>query len=476
MKNIYTYLALLMIFLISSCSTSRDYAQSYEPESSAITYEQFYNDLSPYGNWVDYQNYGYVWVPDEPGFRPYYNNGRWTYTNYGWTWVSNYNWGWAPFHYGRWFYDDAYGWMWVPGYEWAPAWVSWRDGGGCYGWAPLGPGFNLNMGSRIPYNYWTFVPQRYINSPRINNYYINQEKNVNIINNTRVINNTKVTQNKTVYVIGPSATEVEKVTNEKIRPAKIVQKNTPGNTDVSGGTVSLYKPVVKALAQQNEQAKPPKVVKLNDLKVRQENPVPARKEVQPNPVVVDTKTQSVINPQKNNNASLPVRGNPVVRTPNSVTKEVNAQQPQKVVPVPEQKVPDSRSENINREGNNDQQIQSSNQPDIRRPAQTETINQPAKIRINEPNRNVENMRQNVSPAPVNRQPAKIQEMNADRPQRMPPQNYKQERRSSEFRQENRSSEFRQENRFPVNHQPIIRNQSTAEPREMHREMPQKERK
>ena len=98
--------------------------------------------------------------------------------NYGWTWASDYNWGWAPFHYGRWLYDDAYGWMWVPGYEWAPAWVSWRNGGGCYGWAPLGPGgnFDISIGSRIPYNYWAFVPHRYINNPRINNYYINQGK------------------------------------------------------------------------------------------------------------------------------------------------------------------------------------------------------------------------------------------------------------------------------------------------------------
>ena len=189
MKNIYTYLVLLMIVL-SSCSSSRNYGQGYSPQSSDITYQQFYDDLSPYGDWVDYQNYGYVWVPAEQGFRPYYNNGHWIYTTYGWTWVSNYNWGWAPFHYGRWLYDDAYGWMWVPGYQWAPAWVSWRGGGDYYGWAPLGPGMNINVniGSEIPYSYWAFVPNRYINSPRINNYYINREKNVTIINNTTIIN------------------------------------------------------------------------------------------------------------------------------------------------------------------------------------------------------------------------------------------------------------------------------------------------
>ena len=125
--------------------------------------------------------------------------------------MSNYNWGWAPFHYGRWMNDRMYGWMWVPGYEWAPAWVSWRGGGDYYGWAPLGPhmGINISVGS-IPYDYWAFVPRRYINSPRINNYYVNQSRNVTIINNTTIINNnTTVVNNnnkghRPAYNPGPS--------------------------------------------------------------------------------------------------------------------------------------------------------------------------------------------------------------------------------------------------------------------------------
>ena len=154
MKKIYIPLYLFMIVLFSSCFSTRNYPQNYASEPTDISYQQFYDDLSPYGDWVPYQNYGYVWVPNEMGFRPYYNNGHWVYTDYGWTWVSNYSWGWAPFHYGRWLYDDAYGWMWVPGYEWAPAWVSWRSNGDYYGWAPLGPGMdiNVNFGSNIPYN------------------------------------------------------------------------------------------------------------------------------------------------------------------------------------------------------------------------------------------------------------------------------------------------------------------------------------
>ena len=97
-------------------------------EAPEITYQTFYDDLSPYGQWIDYPEYGYVWMPNVGSmFKPYATNGQWVYTDEGWTWSSGYNWGWATFHYGRWFFDPNYGWMWIPGYQWAPAWVSWRQ-------------------------------------------------------------------------------------------------------------------------------------------------------------------------------------------------------------------------------------------------------------------------------------------------------------------------------------------------------------
>lgn len=273
MKNIFTYFSLLSIILFSSCSISSNVSQSnYSNESQDITYQQFYDDLSPYGQWIDYQNYGYVWMPAEQGFRPYYNNGQWVYTDYGWTWASNYNWGWAPFHYGRWLYDNSYGWMWVPGYEWAPAWVAWRSGGDYYGWAPLGPGMNMhsNYGGGIPYNNWAFVPQRYVTSPRINNYYVNRERNVTIINNTTIINNnTRVVNNTNIYTSGPSQNDFERNTHEKIRRVKIVQRNTPGDTKVGNSTVSIYRPAVKEKPAQGEPFRPRKVDNLNDVRERQ---------------------------------------------------------------------------------------------------------------------------------------------------------------------------------------------------------------
>ena len=125
--------------------------------------------------------YGRAWIASQTGFVPYSTGGHWIYSSYGWTWASDYNWGWAPFHYGRWAYDPFYGWMWVPGYEWGPAWVSWRTGGGYYGWSPLGPGMGIGIGINIgiPYNRWVFAPCRYMGSPYIHRYYAAIQKKCN---------------------------------------------------------------------------------------------------------------------------------------------------------------------------------------------------------------------------------------------------------------------------------------------------------
>ncbi|MDO9260651.1 MAG: hypothetical protein Q7U08_01740, partial [Flavobacteriaceae bacterium] len=119
----------------------------------SVSFQIFYDELSPYGTWVDYHDYGYVWIPDvEPGFTPYGTNGYWVYTYDGWTWVSNYSWGWAPFHYGRWLFDPIYGPMWVPDDEWGPGWVTWRSSNGYYGWAPIGPGISISIAYSSHYN------------------------------------------------------------------------------------------------------------------------------------------------------------------------------------------------------------------------------------------------------------------------------------------------------------------------------------
>ena len=285
MKYIYQFLILTALTVFGSCTGSRYYTsddgyQNYSGRQDEISYQQFYDDLSPYGSWMSYQGYGYVWRPGVPDFRPYYSNGHWVYTSYGWTWLSNYSWGWAPFHYGRWMNDRMYGWMWVPGYEWAPAWVSWRGGGDYYGWAPLGPqmGGNMSLGS-IPYNDWAFVPSRHISSPRINNYYVNNSRNVTIINNTTIINNNTTVNNNNnnnnryrgSYNPGPSVKEVEGVTRSRIREFNVVETNKPGATQITNNSIRVYRPAVKQESANSVNTKPAKVSNSNSFEGNRQN-------------------------------------------------------------------------------------------------------------------------------------------------------------------------------------------------------------
>ena len=199
----------------------------------------FYNELRPHGQWVQTPQYGTVWIPNvAQGFQPYATNGHWVVTEWGNTWVSDYAWGWGPFHYGRWFQDQQMGWAWVPGNDWGPAWVSWRSGGGYYGWAPLGPGFN-NM--NIPANNWVFVPQSYITSPRIYNYCVPRQQVVNVYQNTTIINNVYRNNNRE-YASGPRREEIERVTRRSVPVYRIENAGRPGRDVVGSNSVDMYRP------------------------------------------------------------------------------------------------------------------------------------------------------------------------------------------------------------------------------------------
>ena len=215
-----------------------------------LTYQNFYDQLSPYGQWIEDPDYGYVWLPDAgPDFKPYASNGHWVYTDEGWTWDSGYPWGWAAFHYGRWFFQDGYGWMWIPGTEWAPAWVSWRNSDEYYGWAPMGPNISFDAayggGYAPPTYYWNFVPHRYIASPQVNNYYVRETNNVTIINQTTVIRNATVMSRprNSRYGGGPDAGEVGRYSGAAVRPLAIRESHTPGER-ADNGNLTIYRPRV----------------------------------------------------------------------------------------------------------------------------------------------------------------------------------------------------------------------------------------
>ena len=197
-----------------------------EPTIVVIQSENdFYEPLAAYGRWVVVGSYGRVWVPArvEPGWRPY-SNGYWERTDAGWYWASEEPWGWATYHYGRWDFHASYGWVWVPQTQWAPAWVSWREGGGYVGWAPLRP--NARPDARVEHERepafdsraFVFVEHRRMLEPV-------RAKTV-IVNNTTIINQTvNITQvtvvNKTVINEGPRPEVIERESGRKVRAVPV---------------------------------------------------------------------------------------------------------------------------------------------------------------------------------------------------------------------------------------------------------------
>jgi hypothetical protein len=243
MKRILKASMIAIVVLLFGAVQNKTSAQV----SVNVSFQSFYDELSPYGDWISYPEYGYVWRPDNRynDFQPYRSEGHWAWSDDGWLWVSDYEWGWAPFHYGRWVYDSYDGWLWVPDYEWAPAWVVWRGGGDYYGWAPMSPAsvsiYISATGIMYQYNYWCFAPRQYITSPHLSNYYIDRGRNTTIINHTTIINNYSSNRD---YVIGPSRNEVERYTGSRISPVRIRESQRAGRTIARNNEVSIYKPYI----------------------------------------------------------------------------------------------------------------------------------------------------------------------------------------------------------------------------------------
>ena len=231
----------------------------------SVSFQVFYDNLSPYGNWIDNSDYGYVWVPRiSHGFIPYGTNGYWIFTNEGWTWVSNYSWGWAPFHYGRWFYDYYYGWVWVPDNKWGPGWVIWRKSEGYYGWAPIGPGVSIDFayssGYRLPNDHWRFVRDRDFGRTDINNYYVSTSNYTTIISNSTVINNFREDRTRSVkYNEGPERTDVERRAAKTFAPVAIKESTRPAQ-NLRNDQLEMYRPRVQNNVSAEQEPVPSKVV------------------------------------------------------------------------------------------------------------------------------------------------------------------------------------------------------------------------
>ena len=237
------WMAILAFVMVTALGVTTTEAQT------RVSLQVFYDELQPYGTWMDYGNHGYVWIPRvDRGFVPYGTNGYWINTEYGNTWVSDYAWGWAPFHYGRWLFDDFYGWLWIPDTQWGPAWVAWRSGGGYYGWAPLMPGMGIHSSfhfyDNFPRHYWNFVPYRYITYRHVHHHCVPRPQVVNIINHTTIITHNHTDQRRRTYFTGPTRDEIERRGGGRVTVHKIDESERPGRTEVSRSTANFYRPEI----------------------------------------------------------------------------------------------------------------------------------------------------------------------------------------------------------------------------------------
>ncbi len=272
---------LAVIFLTAGCllympegdysgggPTTYDQTGPSGPVRGPLDQSYFYDYLSPYGNWLDYPSYGYVWVPRTVGYgwRPY-TVGRWAYTNDGWTWVSAENWGWAVYHYGRWGWDRRIGWFWVPDRVWAPAWVVWRWDDIYFGWAPLPPGYDLRPGRGfgrdrfdLPNDHWIFVSGRHFMDHGMDRWVLPRERNMTIISLTSFKANMRY-DNGRVINDGPPSDHVRRQTGKPINRYSLKDSGRPGTPSISGGEVRIYKPDLA----ENRTARPKTVIRENEL-------------------------------------------------------------------------------------------------------------------------------------------------------------------------------------------------------------------
>jgi hypothetical protein len=248
-------------------------------DNGAANFQTFYDGLASQGNWIQTDDYGYVWQPNvnDADWAPY-TDGHWVYTDDGWTWASDEPWGWATYHYGRWVNLDGTGWVWVPGYTWAPAWVSWRYGDGYVGWAPLPPdsfagidyfgdGYNADFGFHIGGDcdgFYGIGPALYIFLPigcvcyhDYHHWYHPRAGNFTLINRTTNVTNINVTRGgpasggatfRHVTTGGPGIGTIDAASPQPVPRASLVRSGRPGPATLNGNRLAVYAPRINPAA------------------------------------------------------------------------------------------------------------------------------------------------------------------------------------------------------------------------------------
>lgn len=277
MKTFFRLIAISTL-LVSSFAPTLVRAQDDSappPDDQGVSFQTFYDQLGDQGTWVQTDDYGYVFQPNvsDPDWAPY-TAGHWVYTDDGWTWVSDEPWGWATCHYGRWANIDGMGWVWVPGYRWAPAWVSWRYGGGYCGWAPLPPetfvgvefgepgvsiGAGFHFGGDVDVSFdigpgcYNFIRVEDMGDPDYRHHFVPRGNNFAIIDHTTNVTNINIGGNggggrfgnfRGVAVGGPPINEVNAHATTHIPHVTLTTSNQPGPGALHGNSLAVYAPKV----------------------------------------------------------------------------------------------------------------------------------------------------------------------------------------------------------------------------------------
>src|SRR5450759_199634 len=222
--------------------------------SVSVSIGAFYDELSPYGEWVDC-TYGECWVPRGvgAGWQPY-TNGQWIYTRYGWTWVSSDPWGANPYHYGTWAFIGRHGWVWVPGTVWAPAWVTWSYSDSYVGWAPMPPtvafGSAGYSGRPVVVNEaeYVFVPTNRFVGTNVTSVRMEPRRNAEIFRQAKPVTRFEVSGGVVRNMAVPVAT-VQRAMGRKIETREISTANTTPRTVSSGGVARSGRVAIVAPAR-----------------------------------------------------------------------------------------------------------------------------------------------------------------------------------------------------------------------------------
>jgi hypothetical protein len=232
----------------------------------------FYNDLAPYGSWIQLEDYGWCWQPTtvvvNPSWRPYADRGRWLDTDCGWYWQSDYSWGWAPFHYGRWLSHARRGWVWMPDTVWGPSWVSWRNTDTYCGWAPLPPRahyvphYGFSFGGRLVGNdfdfglsvgCFSFISWQHFNDHNPHRYYVPHSETTAIYSHSKVVNNYVIGSNNTIINNGVSRDRLAAYQPTRQHPISVRDLSSqagtrlrPDRVEKSGQSLVIYRPQLSA--------------------------------------------------------------------------------------------------------------------------------------------------------------------------------------------------------------------------------------